>query len=130
MKIDSDAVVEDLNGNAVKDGDVDLKVAKLAEIACLRCGVGADGRPVDATEQSKRYKVARRVKRGNDIDLDDIATIKLCVAQVYANPLFTGFVSEYLDTLALADKAKDGQDEINEQRSRSKKPPKEAKEPD
>lgn len=103
MLISLEEKVKDLDGKIVRDGEEELTIAKVCRVACQRCGVGPDGRPVDATSQVRRWKIAKRVMKG-EIEPEDVEEIKTCVAALYANPMFTGVVSEYLHTVALMEK--------------------------
>ena len=89
MKIDFSAVIKDLDGDAVKDGEKD---ATLGRVACtaLLASYG-DEQHLPAEDKIKRFRLAEVAARGGEqeVKIDDVALVKTLIGKAFA-PLVVG----------------------------------------
>ena len=104
MKILKNIDLHDLDNKPIMgDGDKVWTLDRVCSIALRKCGVTPEGRPADFGTQSKRYKIARRIRDDENIDAEDIAEIRVCVGFLFASSGtdLAGTVDEHLNKLLL-----------------------------
>ncbi len=84
MKIDFSAVIKDLDGDAVKDGEKDATLGRVACAALLASY--ADEQNLPAEEKVKRFRLAEiAAKAGQqEVKIDDVALIKKLIGKAFA----------------------------------------------
>jgi len=84
MKIDFSAVIKDLDGEAVKDGEKDATLGRVACTALLASY--ADEQNLAAEDKVKRFRLAEVAARGGEqeIKVDDVALIKTLIGKAFA----------------------------------------------
>jgi hypothetical protein len=89
MKIDFSAVIKDLDGDAVKDGEKDATLGRVACTALLASY--ADEQSLVAEDKVKRFRLAEVAARGGEqeMKIDDVALIKTLIGKAFA-PLIVG----------------------------------------
>jgi len=89
MKIDFSAVIKDLDGDAVKDGDKDATLGRVACTALLASY--ADEQDLPAEDKMKRLRLAEIAAKGGsqEIKVDDVALMKKLIGRAFA-PLIVG----------------------------------------
>ena len=89
MKIDFSAVIKDLDGDAVKDGE---KEATLGRVACAALLASyADEQNLPAEDKVKRFRLAEIAAKGGEreVKVEDVALIKQLIGKAFA-PLVGG----------------------------------------
>ena len=84
MKIDFSAVIKDLDGEAVKDGD---KVATLGRVACTALLASyADEQNLPAEDKVRRFRLAEIAAKGGEreVKVEDTALIKQLIGKAFA----------------------------------------------
>src|SRR5262249_44686005 len=84
MKIDFSAVIKDLDGEAVKDGD---KVATLGRVACTALLASyADEQNLPAEDKVRRFLLAEIAAKGGEreVKVEDAALIKQLIGKAFA----------------------------------------------
>jgi len=84
MKIDFSAVIKDLDGEAVKDGD---KVATLGRVACTALLASyADEQNLPAEDKVRRFRLAEIAAKGGEreVKVEDAALIKQLIGKAFA----------------------------------------------
>src|SRR6516164_2901594 len=84
MKIDFSAVIKDLDGDAVKDGEKD---ATLGRVACTALLVSyADEQNLAAEDKVKRFRLAEIAANGGaqEMKVEDVALIKKLIGKAFA----------------------------------------------
>ena len=89
MKIDFSAVIKDLHGDAVKDGDKDATLGRVACTALLASY--ADEQSLAAEDKVKRFRLAEVASKGGQQELavEDVALLKQLIGKCFA-PLVVG----------------------------------------
>ena len=89
MKIDFSAVIKDLAGEAVKDGDKDATLGRVACTALLASY--ADEQNLAAEDKVKRFRLAEIAAKGGEreVKVEDVALIKQLIGKAFA-PLVVG----------------------------------------
>jgi hypothetical protein len=89
MKIDFSAVIKDLEGDAVKDGEKDATLGRVACAALLASY--ADEQNLPAEDKVKRFHLAEVAAKGGEqeMKIDDVALIKTLIGKAFA-PLVVG----------------------------------------
>ena len=89
MKIDFSAVIKDLDGDAVKDGEKDATLGRVACTALLASD--ADEQNLAAEDKVKRFRLAEVAARGGEqeVKIDDVALVKTLIGKAFA-PLVVG----------------------------------------
>jgi hypothetical protein len=89
MKIDFSAVIKDLDGDAVKDGERDATLGRVACTALLASH--ADEQNLPAEDKVKRFRLAEVAAKGAQAELqvEDVALIKTLIGKMFA-PLIVG----------------------------------------
>lgn len=84
MKIDFSAVIKDLDGDAVKDGERDATLGRVACAALL--ATYADEQNLAAEDKVKRFRLAEIASKGGEqeIKVDDVALIKKLIGKAFA----------------------------------------------
>ena len=89
MKIDFSAAIKDFDGDAVKDGD---KEATLGRVACTALLASyADEQNLPAEDKIKRFRQAETAAKGGaqEMKVDDVALMKKLIGKAFA-PLIVG----------------------------------------
>jgi hypothetical protein len=89
MKIDFSAAIKDFDGDAVKDGD---KEATLGRVACTALLASyADEQNLSAEDKVKRFRLAEIAAKGGaqEVKVDDVALMKKLIGKAFA-PLIGG----------------------------------------
>ena len=89
MKIDFSAAIKDFDGDAVKDGD---KEATLGRVACTALLASyADEQNLAAEDKVKRFRLAEIAAKGGEreVKVEDVALIKQLIGKAFA-PLVVG----------------------------------------
>ena len=89
MKIDFSAAIKDFDGDAVKDGD---KEATLGRVACTALLASyADEQNLPAEDKVKRFRLAEIAAKGGaqEMKVDDVALMKKLIGKAFA-PLIVG----------------------------------------
>jgi hypothetical protein len=84
MKIDFSAVIKDLDGDPVKDGEKD---ATLGRVACTALLAGyADEQSLSGEEKVKRFRLAEIAAKGGEQELkvEDVALLKTLIGKAFA----------------------------------------------
>jgi hypothetical protein len=89
MKIDFSAAIKDLDGEAVKDGEKDATLGRVACTALLASY--ADEQNLAAEDKVKRFRLAEVAARGGEQEMkvDDVALVKTLIGKAFA-PLIVG----------------------------------------
>ena len=89
MKIDFSAVIKDLDGDAVKDGETDATLGRVASTALLASY--ADEQNLPAEDKVKRFRLAEIAAKGGEreVKVEDVALIKTLIGKAFA-PLIVG----------------------------------------
>jgi len=89
MKIDFSAVIKDLDGDAVKDGEKDATLGGVACSALLASYADEQGLP--AEDKVRRFRLAETAAKGGEqeIKVEDVALIKQLIGKMFA-PLIVG----------------------------------------
>jgi len=84
MKIDFSAVIKDLDGDAVKDGEKDATLGRVACTALLASY--ADEQSLAAEDKVKRFRLAEVAARGGEqeMKIDDVALVKTLIGKAFA----------------------------------------------
>ena len=84
MKIDFSAVIKDLAGEAVKDGDKDATLGRVACAALLASY--ADEQNLPAEDKVKRFRLAEIAAKGGEreVKVEDVALIKQLIGKAFA----------------------------------------------
>jgi hypothetical protein len=84
MKIDFSAVIKDLDGDPVKDGDEDATLGRIACTALL--ATYADERELPAEQKVKRFRLAEIAAKGGEreVKVEDVALIKQLIGKAFA----------------------------------------------
>jgi len=84
MKIDFSAVIKDLAGEAVKDGDKDATLGRVACTALLASY--ADEQNLAAEDKVKRFRLAEIAAKGGEreVKVEDVALIKQLIGKAFA----------------------------------------------
>jgi hypothetical protein len=84
MKIDFSAIIKDLDGDAVKDGERDATLGRVACTALL--ATYADEQNLVAEDKVKRFRLAEIASKGGEqeIKVDDVALIKKLIGKAFA----------------------------------------------
>jgi len=104
-----DTVVLDDDDKPVKGGENegDWTMRHACWFACAKSRIGADGRPATTEELTMRGRIARRIKKRQDIDATEVAKVRECLGYHGFPADFVYSVSDYLDTLVVESKKKD-----------------------
>ena len=104
MKIDFSAVIKDLDGEAVKDGEKDATLGRVACTALLASY--ADEQDLAAEDKVKRFRLAEVAARGGEqeIKVDDVALIKTLIGKAFA-PLIVGRAYDIIEPPAAEPRA-------------------------
>jgi hypothetical protein len=84
MKVDFSALIKDLDGDPVKDGEKD---ATLGRVACTALMASyADEQNLVAEEKVKRFRLAEIAAKGGEQELkvEDVALIKQLIGKAFA----------------------------------------------
>jgi len=84
MKIDFSAAIKDFDGDAVKDGD---KEATLGRVACTALLASyADEQNLAAEDKVKRFRLAEIAAKGGEreVKVEDVALIKQLIGKAFA----------------------------------------------
>lgn len=96
MKVNFDAVMKDLKGEPIKDGQEDFKLGS----ACCNALLAPypDEQNLDSKDKVRRYKLALKVTAGGEQDLsvEEVADLKKLVGKAFP-PLIVGRAFEVLD---------------------------------
>src|SRR5262245_40116210 len=89
MKIDFSAVIKDLDGEAVKDGEKDATLGRVACTALLASF--ADERNLPAEDKVRRFRLAEIAAKGGarEMKVEDVALMKKLIGKAFA-PLVVG----------------------------------------
>jgi hypothetical protein len=89
MKIDFSAAIKDLDGDAVKDGDKDATLGRVACTALLASY--ADEPNLPAEDKIKRFRLAEIAAKGGaqEMKVADVALMKKLIGKAFA-PLIVG----------------------------------------
>jgi hypothetical protein len=84
MKIDFSAVIKDLDGGAVKDGDYDATLGRVACTALLASY--ADEQNLPAEDKVRRFRLAEIAAKGGEreVKVEDVALIKTLTGKAFA----------------------------------------------
>ncbi len=101
MKRNFDGAVTDYDGKPLMELGADGKPHELTiKEVCIRAlnNVAANEQAVAVDEQMKRFRLARRINRGGEVELtaEDITLLKTRIALMFA-PVVTGFIVERLE---------------------------------
>ena len=96
MKIDFSAAIKDLDGDAVKDGDKDATLGRVACTALLASY--ADEQNLPAEDKIKRFRQAETAAKGGaqEVRVEDVALIKTLIGKAFA-PLIVGRAFDIID---------------------------------
>jgi hypothetical protein len=83
MKIDFSAVIKDLDGDAVKDGEKDATLGRVACTALL--ATFADEPNLSAEDKVKRFRLAEiaSIAGEQEMKVDDVALLKKLIAKAF-----------------------------------------------
>jgi hypothetical protein len=100
MKIDFSAVIKDLDGGAVKDGDKDATLGRVTCTALLASY--ADEQNLPAEDKVKRFRLAEIAARGSEQEMkvDDVALVKKLIGKAFA-PLVVGRAYDIIEPPAM-----------------------------
>ena len=89
MKIDFSAVIKDLDGDPVKDGEKDATLGRVACTALLASY--ADEQNLAAEDKVRRFRLAEIAAKGGEreVKVEDVALIKTLIGKAFA-PLVVG----------------------------------------
>ena len=84
MKIDFSALIKDLAGDAVKDGEKDATLGRVACTALLASY--ADEQNLPAEDKVKRFRLAEIAAKGGEQEMkvDDVAFIETLIGKAFA----------------------------------------------
>jgi hypothetical protein len=84
MKIDFSAVIKDLDGEAVKDGDKDATLGRVACSALLASYAAEQN--LAAEDKVRRFRLAETAAKGGEqeIKVEDVALIKQLIGKMFA----------------------------------------------
>lgn len=104
-----DTIVLDDDDKPIKGGkdDGDWTMQHACWFVLAKSRVGADGRPAATEELTTRGRIARRIKRGQEIDATEVAKVRECLGYHGLPADFVYSVSDYLDTLVVGSKKKE-----------------------
>jgi hypothetical protein len=99
MKIDFSAVIKDLDGEAVKDGEKDATLGRVACTALLASY--ADEPNLAAEDKVKRFRLAEVAARGGEqeMKIDDVALVKTLIGKAFA-PLIVARAYDIIEPAA------------------------------
>jgi hypothetical protein len=100
MKIDFSSVIKDLDGDAVKDGEKDTTLGRVACAALLASY--ADEQNLPAEDKVKRFRLAEVTSKGGEqeIKIDDVALIKKLIGKAFA-PLIVARAYDIIEPPAM-----------------------------
>ena len=100
MKIDFSAAIKDLDGGAVKDGEKDATLGRVACTALLASY--ADEQNLAAEDKVKRFRLAEIAARGGEQEMkvEDVALIKTLIGKAFA-PLIVGRAYDIIEPPAM-----------------------------
>jgi hypothetical protein len=89
MKIDFSSAIKDFDGDAVKDGDKDATLGRVACTALLASY--ADEQNLPAEDKVKRFRLAEIAAKdgAQEMKVDDVALMKKLIGKAFA-PLIVG----------------------------------------
>ena len=84
MKIDFSAVIKDLDGDAVKDGEKDATLGRVACAALLASYSEEQNLP--AEDKVRRFRLAEIAAKGGeqDVKVEEVALIKTLIGKAFA----------------------------------------------
>jgi hypothetical protein len=84
MKIDFSAVIKDLDGDPVKDGEKDATLGRVACTALLASY--ADEQNLAAEDKVRRFRLAEIAAKGGEreVKVEDVALIKQLIGKAFA----------------------------------------------
>ena len=84
MKIDFSAVIKDLDGDPVKDGEKDATLGRVACTALLASY--ADEQNLAAEDKVRRFRLAEIAAKGGEreVKVEDVALIKTLIGKAFA----------------------------------------------
>jgi hypothetical protein len=84
MKIDFSSVIKDLDGEAVKDGDKDATLGRVACTALLASY--ADEQNLPAEDKVKRFRLAEIAAKGGaqEMGIEGVALVKKLIGKAFA----------------------------------------------
>lgn len=95
MKIDFGTVLNDLEGNPIRDGEGVVTLRHICVNALF--AIYNDEPGLSGTDKAKRYKLAMRLKpEVCEVSAEEVTTLKTLVGKAYA-PLVVGRAYEVLD---------------------------------
>jgi len=102
VRLDLAVVIEDCDGKPLRDGDTSLTLGAAVKAALGRCGTVLEQgqlKPASAEVLDKRYKLLKRVRRGEAIEVSEFGEIRQCLALMFFGngPDFTGPINDELD---------------------------------
>ena len=99
MKIDFSAVIKNLEGDAVKDGEKDATLGRVACTALLASY--ADEQNLPAEDKVKRFRLAEVAARGGkqEMKIDDVALVKTLIGKAFA-PLIVARAYDIIEPAA------------------------------
>jgi len=100
MKIDFSSVIKDLDGDAVKDGEKDATLGRVACAALLASY--ADEQNLPTEDKVKRFRLAEVTSKGGEqeIKIDDVALIKKLIGKAFA-PLIVARAYDIIEPPAM-----------------------------
>lgn len=83
MKIDFDAVLLDLKGEIMKDGDAPVSLKTVAVNALF--APFPDEREIDGTEKAKRFNLGLRIDVGGEVEVsaEEVSLVKKLIGKAY-----------------------------------------------